>query len=378
VKKPVFDYNKSDSQGTTLLPLESHRFELKAYSDYETELNEGCQQFWKSDSGVAVYRRFRVPEVFSWGCSDMKMSLEWQLSALEKSKSFRADIPNFLEPWYGIGVVSSAFGIPYIWNEGQAPAVDPPFKKASVALGSIKYSIAESPVGKHILEMIEYFLDKTKGQIPISISDTQSPLNIVSSYIMDLASFSFDMYDNPEDLTKLMDAIVTLESDFIKKQEELIGDALARPGHGFASSRVFDGLGFSDDNMLFLNDDAYNEFAVDPLCRAGRSSGAPVFHSCGNWSGRTELVTGIPGLIMADGAVGAETDPDPNIPEKLGEAFAGTGITLHTRIVGDADTVCENVEKMWRPGLKLIVATYCDSPEEQGKAYRGIHQICKN
>ncbi len=378
MKKSVFDYKKSDSQGTTLSPLDYHLFDLDAFSEYEAELNEGCQQFWKADSGVAVYRRFRVPEVFSWGCSDMKMSLEWQLSALEKSKFYQADIPNFLEPWYGIGVVSSAFGIPYIWNEGQAPAVEPPFKKASEALDSIKYPIAESPVGKHILEMIEYFLEKTQGKIPISICDTQSPLNIVSSYIMDLASFSFDMYDNPGNITKLMDAIAKLESDFIQKQEDMIGDALARPGHGFASSRVFDGLGFSDDNMLFLNDEAYREFAVDPLCKAGKSSGSPVFHSCGNWSNRTGLVTDIPGLIMADGAVGAETDPDPNIPEKLGEAFAGTGITLHTRIVGDVDTVCENVEKLWRPGLKLIVATYCDSSKEQEEAYREIHNICNN
>lgn len=376
MNKTVFDYNKSDSQGTTVFPMDYNKFDLEAYSDYETELNEGCRRFWKADTGAAVYRRFRVPEVYSWGCRDIKMSLQWQLAALEKSMSFRADIPNFLEPWYGIGVVSSAFGIPYIWNEGQAPAVEPPFKKAADALNSIKYSVEESPVGKHILKMIEYFLDKTKGQIPISISDTQSPLNIVSSYIMDLASFSFEMYDNPEDLMSLMDSIVKLESDFIRKQEEMIGDALARPGHGFASSRVFEGIGFSDDNMLFFNDKAYSKFAVDPFCRAGEHSGAPVFHSCGDWSGRTELITDIPGLIMADGAVGAETDPDPNVPEKLGEAFAGTGITLHTRIVGDIDTVFENVKRMWRPGLKLIVATYCDSPEEQENIYKAIHNIC--
>ena len=30
--------------------------------------------------------------------------------------------PNFLEPWYGIGVVAGAFGVPYVWKEGQAPA----------------------------------------------------------------------------------------------------------------------------------------------------------------------------------------------------------------------------------------------------------------
>ena len=54
MKKQVFDYNKSDSQGTKLLPLDSHQFDLEAYSEYNAELNEGCQEFWKADSGVAT------------------------------------------------------------------------------------------------------------------------------------------------------------------------------------------------------------------------------------------------------------------------------------------------------------------------------------
>ncbi len=36
----------------------------------------------------------------------MKKSLEWQLGALKKSMEYKADIPNFLEPWYGIGTIA--------------------------------------------------------------------------------------------------------------------------------------------------------------------------------------------------------------------------------------------------------------------------------
>ncbi len=35
------------------------------------------------------------------------------------------------------------------------------------------------------------------------------------------------------------------------------------------------------------------------------------------------------------------------------------------RIVGDADLVVETVKKLWIRGLKLIVVTYCQSPDEQ-------------
>lgn len=377
MEEPSFDLSKPDSQGTSVLPLDSQLFDLEAYSDYEAGLIEGCQQFWRADSGVAVYRRFRVPEVFAWGCRDITMSLEWQLAALERSMSFKADIPNFLEPWYGIGAVASAFGIPYIWNESQAPAIEPPFRRASDALDRIECSVAESPVGRHILEMIEYFLEETRGEVPMSISDTQSPLNVVSSYIMDMASFSYEMYDNPEDVKNLLNAVAELESQFIEVQEELIGEALARPGHGFASSRVLDGLGFSDDNVLFLSDEAYAEFALGPLRNAGGRRAAIAFHSCGNWSDRADLISRIPRLIMADGAVGPETDPDSNPPAKLSEVFAGSGVTLHTRIVGGPETVYRHVRELWRPGLKLIVVTYCRTPEQQEQAYRGIHEICQ-
>jgi len=49
---------------------------------------------------------------------------------------YRADIPNFLEPWYGIGTIASAFGLDYIWYEGQAPTTRPPFNSIKEALRS--------------------------------------------------------------------------------------------------------------------------------------------------------------------------------------------------------------------------------------------------
>jgi hypothetical protein len=37
---------------------------------------------------------------------------------IEKSMKYRADIPNFVVSWYGIGTIASAFGIDYICYEG--------------------------------------------------------------------------------------------------------------------------------------------------------------------------------------------------------------------------------------------------------------------
>jgi Uroporphyrinogen decarboxylase (URO-D) len=373
--KDLFDTSLADAQGSSVEALTVQSFDIERYADYESSLLDGCSTFRDGNGGVAVYRRFRVPEVFSWACADRKLSLELQLAALNKSMVFKADIPNFLEPWYGIGVVSSAFGVPYLWKEGQAPAVEGPFQNARDALDHKICSIADSVEGNKVLEMIEYFIDQTKGKIPVSLGDTQSPLNVVSSYLMDSTAFMYELYDHPDDLKSLLLEVAQMENEFIEKQRNLIGDALVRPGHGFASSRRFEGLGFSDDNILMFGDEVYSDFAVNPMMNAAADFKGPVFHSCGNWAERSNLVKSIPGLLMADGAVGNQTDPSPNDPEILGRAFAGSGIILHCRIVGSSDIVLENFKRLWRKGLKCIVTTYCSDPEDQLKAYEGIHQV---
>ena len=369
-----FDTSIADSQGTAVKPLSSADFNIEEYCDYEASLLEGCNEFWKASEGVAVYRRFRVPEVYSWACADMKLSLELQLGALKNSMAYKADIPNFLEPWYGIGVAASPFGVPYIWQDGQAPAVEGVFKTAREAIDARQGTIAESPIGKQVLEMIGFFLEETKGKIPLSLTDTQSPLNIVSSYIMDSSSFMFELYDHPDDLKELLMLVAGMEKEFLDIQKSLIGDALVKPGHGFASAKCFNGVGFSDDNILMFSNDVYAEFALPPLLKAAEGFSGPVFHSCGDWSERAGYITQIPGLKMADGAVGNLTDPSPNDPEKLGKAFSGKDAVLHTRIVGNPDIVGRYLPHLRKDGLRTIIVTYCATPEEQAEAYNKIHE----
>ena len=371
----TFDYKSSDSQGTVLSPIQASEFDMDEYADYNSSLLEKNKEFWENSSGVAVYRRFRVPEVFSHGCRDMKYSLGLQLAALRESMNYKGDIANFLEPWYGIGTVPSAFGLDYVWHENQAPAIPATFHSLEEALAYSYKSVEETAIGKHTLEMIEYFLQETKGKIPMSFTDTQSPLNIAAQ-LMDVSTLIYEIVDYPEEYVKLLDIISDLNISFSKKQYELIGDALASPGHGFPSSTAFTGIGMSDDNMLMLSDTMYEEYEIPFREKVGEAFGGPVFHSCGNWSKKIPVIKKINRLVMADGAFGAETDPSPNPAEGIGSAFANTGIALNARIVGNVNTVTEIVKQLWTPGLKLIVTTYCKTPEEQGEAYHRVHEIC--
>ncbi len=371
-----FDTSKNDAQATTVDPVKVADFPFQAYQEYESEQTKKCLEFMGAKSGALVYRRMRVAEVFSYGCADMKQSLEWQLGALKKSMEYPADVPNFLEPWYGIGLLASSFGIDYIWNPGQAPATKPAFQTIQEALAFDIKPVLQTEVGKHSLEMIEYFLEQTKGKLPMSMGDIQSPFNN-ATFMVDTSNFLISMIMEPEKVVKYLDVLAELEMEFYEAQKKLIGDCLVKPGHGFASSRVFEGFGMSDDNVVMIDDLSYLNFVAPSFEKLGMAFGGPVHHSCGNFSDKAKMLLNLKGLKMADAAFTPETDPHPNPAEPFVKALKNSGIVLNARMVGDPETVKETTQKLWDPGMKLLVVTYSRTPEEQNEAYNIVHEICK-
>jgi len=374
--KDFFDHTSRDTQATPVEPLSPDRFDVDLYAEYENGLLDSCKKFIDSDSGVAVYRRMRVAEVFSDGCRDMKWSLALQLGALQKSMEYMMDVPNFLEPWYGIGTTASAFGMDYIWNRGQAPAMKAKFQNVDEAIRFENIvPIKDTPIGRYTLSMIEYFIKRTHGKLPVSLCDVQSTLN-AAGMIVDLNNFLMDTLVNPESVKLLLKRLAGLIIDFTREQLKILGDNIVWPGHGFPSSRVFSGFGSSDDNIVMLTDEAYKDLVIPSLILMAGPFGGPVFHSCGNWSHKAELVKQIPDLQMADGAFTRETDPDPNPAELIRDAFSHTGITVCTRMVGDPELVKKTIKLLWKPGLKLIAVTYCKTPEQQKQVFEFIHEYC--
>jgi hypothetical protein len=285
---------------------------------------------------------------------------------------FPMDIPNFLEPWYGIGAVPCAYGAEYRWDGDLAPATEAPFRSVEEALSHEPKAIAETPVGKHILDMIDYFLEKTGGKVPLCLSDVQSPLD-ASAALVDTASFYMAIMDKPEAVKELLDRVTDLSLDFYRKQARMIGANLVLPGHGFASWRGFTGLGFSDDNSIMLSPEDHRDICGPSMIRFGRDFGGFAFHSCGNWSAKTETVKSLEGLKMVDAAFTSRTDPDPNPAGPFRDSFAGTGIYVNARMVGSREEVLQTIGELRKPGLKLIAVTYCQTREEQKRLYEDIH-----
>lgn len=369
-----FDTSLRDSQGTEVLPVKVEDFDLDAYAEYEKGLLEGNKKFVEAEQGLLVYRRMRANGVFFDRCRDYKESLELQLGALKMSMSYRMDVPNFLEPWYGIGYIASCFGSSYQWLPGQAPAVVPRFSSVRELLSSDFIPVSRSPEGKHHLEMIEYFMDKTKGKVPVSFGDVQSPLNMLT-YLIPVTNLFLELYDDPEGVKKAAELCANLLKDFLMEQKKLIGNALAYPGHGFASSRAFSGLGLSNDTSIMLQEEDYSDIFKEVDENLGDAFGGIAYHSCGVWEKKIEMVKSYRNIFMADGAFTIETDPAPNRPEPFAGGFQGTGIILNARAVGDGENSFHALRRLWRPKQKLIAVTYCKRPEEQEILYKRLHEM---
>ena len=127
----TFNNTLKDAQALPVTPIEPRDFDLARFEAHATEADQRYADFLSKSSGLAVWQRVRVGEVFRDACRDMRESLRLQLGGLLKSLDYTTDAPMYLEPWYGIGTTASAFGAEYEWFEGQAPAVRPLYRSSA-------------------------------------------------------------------------------------------------------------------------------------------------------------------------------------------------------------------------------------------------------
>ncbi len=370
-----FNTTLKDAQALSVTPIEPRDFDLRRFEAQAAEADQRYADFLNAPSGLAVWQRVRAGEVFRDACRDMRHSLRLQLGALQKSLEYATDAPMYLEPWYGIGTTASAFGAEYEWFEGQAPAVRPLYQSIDDVPPLVPRAFDQVPILRYTLDTIEYFLDQTQGRVPLSWSDLQAPLNVATELI-DTSAFFTALIDRADRVREVLSAATEVVIRFTRQQGDLIGDRLARPGHGFASSRAGRGIGLSTDNLVMISPKMYEKFCVADNITIGKAFDGLAIHSCGDYARWLPALKKINNLLMVDAAFSAQTDPDPNTPEVFRDAFVNTGIVVQARMVGAPAEVLALTKRLWTPGLKLIVVTYVPEPEVQRQLYQDLHALC--
>lgn len=372
----VFDTSLLDSQALPVGPVEPGAFDYDRFEQAAAEADARYAAFWAQPAGLAVWQRVRAGEVFRDACRDRQRSLRLQLGALQRSLDYATDAPMYLEPWYGIGTTAAAFGGQYAWHEGQAPAMRPLYRSLGEAPLDVARPATEPPILAETLATIEYFLEATSGRLPLSWCDVQAPLNVATE-LVDISAFFLGLLDQPERARALLAAITQVLIDFTRRQSALIGPRLARPGHGFASSRRGTGIGLSTDNLIMISPRLFERFCLADNQAIGAAFGGVAIHSCGNYARWLPALLKIDNLAMVDAAFSPRTDPKPNLPEQFRDALAGSGVTLQARMVGEPEEVLALTRRLWAPGLKLIVVTYVPDPSAQRRLYAELRALCQ-
>jgi len=369
-----FDNTLKDAQALSVTPMEPGDFDLARFEAHAAAADQRYADFMRQPSGLAVWQRVRAGEVFRDACRDMRQSLRLQLGALQKSLEYATDAPMYLEPWYGIGTTASAFDAEYEWFEGQAPAVRPLYRSMDDMPPLMPRDFDQVPILRYTLDTIEYFLDQTHGRVPLSWSDLQAPLNVATELI-DTSAFFTAMIDRADRVREVLSAVTEVVIRFTRQQSDLIGNRLARPGHGFASSRSGTGIGLSTDNLVMISPKMYEKFCVADNIAIGNTFDGVAIHSCGDYARWLPALKKINNLLMVDAAFSAQTDPNPNTPEVFRDAFVNTGIVVHARMVGEPDEVLALTKRLWTPGLKLIIVTYVPDASAQRQLYQDLHAL---
>ena len=133
------------------------------------------------------------------------------------------------------------------------------------------------PLGKQI-EILKYFADRTKGEIPIRIGDIQNPLG-VAEMLWETEDFYTSLYEAPEQVHKLLDMITEVVIEYASSMLE-IGEQMVPIAWPLVWAPKGKGIYLADDTMSMLSPDMYEEFGVFYNNRISDAFGGIMFHSC--------------------------------------------------------------------------------------------------
>jgi uroporphyrinogen decarboxylase-like protein len=331
------------------------------------EFHSGRRRYliFQTPPGGAVWRDARTSE----DC--FQRNLDYVAASLEVP----SDHLPILEPWHGTGVFANIYGCPYVWRDGEAPAVHYRYHKLEEVRDVPRPRWEDSEIAQLVLETIRYFKSKTGDAVPIVWTDTQSASDN-ATLICDTCEVIAGCLLEPEMTMAFMRQINDVVIEFSRVQEELIGDALVRPGHIMLCNAGFGGMSISDDNLAVVSPAVNAEFNLPLNEEIGKAMGGVAIHSCGQFTHSMGLLRELcPSCIAIDCALDHHCDPNPNEPEAVRDAFAGSDIAVHVRMAPIDGHMQDIVRRLLHPELRLVVHVGANGREQGEKRYAELESI---
>lgn len=325
---------------------------IEKYLQRKEERSKKLNEFFEGDRGFLVVQK---PPGKVWeNCNEIKTMTHENLAAFAEHLEYEwtDDLP-YLEPWFGVGVYANAFGCEYMWRNGESPATHYKYHKIEEVKGIEYPDWQKSEIMQMVLNGIDDLKEKSKGSLPICLTDTQSPFD-TATLILDAAEFFTACYTDEEIVMDFMGKITDLIIEFSKIQAERIGNGLlSKPGHIMTSETFLRGISLSDDNLAVSSPTINEKIALPFNEKIAKVFGGLAVHSCGEWVHTMKLLSNYENIFMMDCAVSKGCDPNPNKPSEVKEAMKGSGIITKVRI--SEEDIEKVIDEIADPDLKLIL-----------------------
>lgn len=308
--------------------MKADEFNYDKYHERCEAVNEKAGLFMKGEF-LPVFQWTLGDGVYGNRCREREQILPLMLEGMTKTLEVENDWYPYLEPWHGIGVFAQAFGCPFEWSETDAPWTHTIISDIEQLKRLEKPEIRKSAMLKYVLETTEYFNEQTRGEIAVAATDTQGPLSNMS-LICDVTWMLTEAWDYPEEFHRVLGLITDLIIEFTIEQRKLCS-RIATPGHTMWSPEIFKGISISDDMLALVGTDFYKEFGLPYDQKIAHALGGIGVHSCGRWAHNFEIVQNLENITIIDLAISKIWDPDPNMPEKIVQAFSGKSIPVQVR-----------------------------------------------
>jgi 5-methyltetrahydrofolate--homocysteine methyltransferase len=232
-----------------------------------------------------------TPAYFSFGSKDKPQDyytnpasmLAYQADGYETHlKRVNDDYVPYFMPWFGTGVLASAFGAKMRIPDDPAddPAVLEPLIKSPADAARLR--LPDPTRGgwmPRVLEAIDYAA--TNGDLPVGLTDMQGPLDTLGQMCGQSQLYQW-MYSQPAMIHELMDLVTQAFIDWVKVQKKHIGEPLDWSNGLQGAFSPGCGVWESDDDLVLVDPGLYREFVAPYVSRIFKVFGSGSVHFCGS------------------------------------------------------------------------------------------------
>ncbi len=228
------------------------------------------------------------------------------------------DFQPYLTPYYGTGILASAFGCKINFTQGRDPSVAAPCVTSAADAARLRLlDPQQDGLMPRVLETAAYM--RVHGPYPVSLTDSQSPLDELILMCGHERLYLW-MYDQPQIVHELMGLVTEAFIQWVRAQKAVTGEPW-NVCYGEQGVWVPPGCGvwIADDEAVNLSPRLYTEFVAPHYSRIFKEFGGGVLHFCGDGAHHGATLLQIDGLR----AINSGPMSKPQVFAKLQKATCG-------------------------------------------------------